>query len=99
MYPPHYIETHLKELMKPEVACTLCLVELRSSQRRIQYGHSECTNRYVIFICVFMPSKRPELCVRGMVFGFKTEFGRQIGFEQDISEVKMVHWPLHETHG
>ena len=32
----------------------------------------------------FQSFKRPELCVRGMVFGFNTEMGRKIGFRTDI---------------
>ena len=28
--------------------------------------------------------QRPELCVRGMTFAFKTELGKQLGFRTDI---------------
>ena len=83
MYPPHYIETHLKELMKPEVACTFALWSFVPRKGESVWALRVYESLRDLHLRI-QAVKRPELCVRGMVFGFKTEYGRQIGFRTDI---------------
>lgn len=83
IYPPRYIETHVRELMKPEIACTFGLWSFIPGKEHSQVGLFvyEMLRDIHLHMQAF---KRPELCVRGMVFGFKTEFAKKIGFRTDI---------------
>lgn len=83
MYPPHYIDTHVRNLMKPGVACTFSLWSFIPDKRHSRLGLwlYECLRDLHLSIQAI---KRPELCVRGMTFGFNTELGRLFGFRTDI---------------
>lgn len=83
MYPPHYIETHVKALMKPGVACTFGLWSFIPDENHSKMGLCFYETLRDIHLRI-QAIKRPELCVRGMVFGFITEYGRKIGFRTDI---------------
>lgn len=83
MYPPLYIQTHVKQLMKPEVACTFSLwsfIQIEGKSRIGLFFYETLRDIYLGLQSI----NRPELCVRGMVFGFKTEYARRIGFRTDI---------------
>ena len=83
MYPPLYIQTHVKQLMKPEVACTFSLwsfIPIEGKSRIGLFFYEALRDIYLGLQSI----NRPELCVRGMVFGFKTEYARRIGFRTDI---------------
>lgn len=83
MYPPHFISTHLGELMKPDVAGTFSLWSFIPEK-----GHSKsglwCYETLRDIYLSIQAIQRPELCVRGMAFSFKTELGRGVGFRTDI---------------
>lgn len=83
LYPPHYIETHIKELMKPGVACTFGLWSFMPDERHSRLGLWFYESLRDIHLCI-QAIKRPELCVRGMNFGFNTEMARPYGFRTDI---------------
>lgn len=83
LYPPHYIKTHVKELMQPGIACTFGLWSFIPSENQ-----SPTALRLYEFLrdihLRIQSIKRPELCVRGMNFGFSTDNAKQIGFRTDI---------------
>lgn len=83
MYPPYYIATHVKELMKPGVVCTYSLWSFipDDSHSRFSLWLYELLRDQYLYI---QNIKRPELCVRGMSFGFETDIARSIGFRTDI---------------
>lgn len=83
MYPPCYIKTHVEELMKPGVACTFGLWSFIPDKEHTKVGLTIYEFLRDIHLRI-QAIKRPELCVRGMVFGFDTELGRKIGFRTDI---------------
>lgn len=83
IYPPCYIETHIKALMKPGVVGVFGLWSFTSKE-----------NDSMLMLCIYeglrdvylllRAIKRPELCVRGMVFSFNTELGRRCNFRTDL---------------
>lgn len=83
LYPRHYIETHVKELMKPGVACTYSLWSFMPDKDHSPFG-LWCYESLRDLHLRVQSVKRPELCVRGMTFGFNTELGRRFGFRTDI---------------
>lgn len=83
MYPPHYIKTHLRQLLKPNVVCTYSLWSFIPDTSHSTVGLLVYEFLRDVFLS-FQAIKRPELCVRGMAMGFNTEFARKIGFRTDI---------------
>lgn len=83
LYPPRYIETHVKQLMKPGVACTFGLWSFMPDKKNSPLGLWFYESLRDIHLNI-QAIKRPELCVRGMNFGFNTELGRRFGFRTDI---------------
>ncbi len=83
LYPCHYVEGMVQELQKEKVSCVYGLWNFIPD-----VGYPRWQLRiYEILRNVFLYAqniKRPELCVRGMAFGFKTAIGRKIGFRNDI---------------
>lgn len=83
IYPPHYIKTHIRQLMKPGVACTFSLWSFIPNKQHSSVGlwyYEVLRDIYLRLQAI----QRPELCVRGMTFGFNTELGRRFGFRTDI---------------
>ena len=83
MYPPHYFATHLNSLTKPDVVCTFSLWSFIPEEGRSKVG-LWCYEFLRDVHLSIQAIKRPELCVRGMTFAFKTEAGRKFGFRTDI---------------
>lgn len=83
IYPPHYIATHLNSLMKPDVVCTFSLWSFIPEEGRSKIG-LWCYEFLRDVHLSIQAIKRPELCVRGMTFAFKTDEGRKFGFRTDI---------------
>lgn len=83
MYPPQYIETHVKELMKPGVVATFSLWSFLPDEKHSQIGLWIYETLRDIHLRI-QAIKRPELCVRGMTFGFNTDLARRFGFRTDI---------------
>jgi len=83
MYPPDYIDTHLKQLMKPGIVATSSLWSYVPDKDFPRYWM--CFYELLRNIHLRIQSrKRPELCVRGMTFAYNTDFGRQVGYRLDI---------------
>lgn len=83
MYPAHYIETHIKTLMNPNVVCAFGLWSFIPDKNHSKFGLWFYETLRDIHLRI-QSLKRPELCVRGMVFSFKVEHAREIGFRTDI---------------
>lgn len=83
LYPPYYIETHLKELMKPNVAAAFSLWSFMPDKQHSRFG-LWCYENLRDLHLRLQAIKRPELCIRGMAFSFNTELGRRFGFRTDI---------------
>ena len=83
LYPPHYIQTMVDKLRNPEVACVFSLWSFMPDKNHSKFGLFFYELLRDIYLQL-QSIKRPELCVRGMVFGFNTEMGRKIGFRTDI---------------
>lgn len=83
LYPPHHIKTHVKYLAQPNVACTFSLWSFMIDDNHSRLGLWFYENLRDMHLRL-QAIKRPELCVRGMAFGFKTELGRKLGFRTDI---------------
>lgn len=83
MYPPHYIQKMTDELRKPGVSGVAALWSFvpDTNHSRIGLKIYEFLRDIHLRLLFF---KRPEACVRGMVFGFETETGRKIGFRTNI---------------
>jgi len=83
LYPPLYINTHIKELMQPGVVCTFGLWSFIPSENHFASGLLLYEFLRDIHLRI-QAIKRPELCVRGMNFGFITDLAKQVGFRTDI---------------
>lgn len=83
LYPPFYVRTHLEALQKAGVSCAFSLWSFLP-----KYGQSALSLLLYEFLRdVYLQLqyiKRPELCVRGMVFSFKADLARPVGFRTDI---------------
>jgi glycosyltransferase involved in cell wall biosynthesis len=83
LYPPHYIATHMKALIKPNVVATYSLWSFIPNNGQSPFGlwiYESLRDLHLRIQAI----KRPELCVRGMTFAFRTEYGRKYGFRTDI---------------
>lgn len=83
LYPPHYIQTIVDQLRKPGVSCAFSLWSFMPDKQHSKlslFFYELLRDLYLLIQSI----KRPELCVRGMVFGFNTEMGRKVGFRTDI---------------
>lgn len=83
MYPPHYIHTHIRELQKTGVACTYSLWSFIPDDDHSRWALWIYETLRDIHLRI-QAIKRPELCVRGMAFGFRTDWARRFGFRTDI---------------
>lgn len=83
IYPPFYIETMVKELQRPNVACVFSLWSFIPDKNHSKIGLFFYELLRDIYLRI-QYINRPELCVRGMVFGFNTEMAREYGFRTDI---------------
>lgn len=83
MYPPYYINTHLRRLLKPNVVCTYSLWSFIPDDAHSKKGLFiyESLRDFFLFL---QNIKRPELCVRGMTLGVRTASAQEIGFRTDI---------------
>ncbi|WP_044268897.1 glycosyltransferase family A protein [Bacteroides timonensis] len=83
LYPPYYIAMHVYNLRKPEVVCTYGLWSFLPDEHHPKLGLFLYESLRDIYICL-QNINRPELCVRGMVLAFRTEFGKMVGYRTDI---------------
>ena len=82
-YPPRYVDLMMTELSKPDVACVSSFWSFFPDKTHSSFGLFlfELIRDTFLFVQHF---KRPELCVRGMVFAFKTDLARKVKIRTDI---------------
>ncbi|MCE5205375.1 MAG: glycosyltransferase family 2 protein [Porphyromonadaceae bacterium] len=83
MYPPHYIETMISSLQKPGTVAVSSLWSFVPDEKHSKWGlklYELLRDLYIRAIYI----KRPERGVRGMVFAYKTEYGRRIGYRVEL---------------
>ena len=82
-YPPRYVDLMMTKLNKPGVSCVSSFWSFFPDENHSRYGLFlfELIRDAFLFIQHF---KRPELCVRGMVFAFNVEYARQVKIRTDI---------------
>lgn len=83
LYPPHYIQTMTSRLMTGKPAAVFGLWSFIPDDRHPRAGLFFYELLRDIHLRI-QYIKRPELCVRGMSFGFPTRTARQYGFRTDI---------------
>lgn len=83
MYPPRYVETMVDTLSQKGVVAASSLWSYIPDENHPWLGLKiyELTRDIYLYLQSF---KRPELSVRGLVFGYNTELGRKIGIRTDI---------------
>ena len=82
-YPPLYIDTMMKKLTKPGVSCVGSFWSYYPDENHSHLGlwFFELIRDTFLFIQHF---KRPELCIRGMVFAFNADYARKEKIRTDI---------------
>lgn len=82
-YPPKYIDLMMSKLENPGVSCVSSFWSFFPDKYHSSFGLFlfELARDGFLFLQHF---KRPELCVRGMVFAFKVEYARQVKIRTDI---------------
>jgi len=83
LYPTHYFQIMLDELVKPGVSGVYSLWSFIPDKK---FPIWKLTfYEFLRDINLQLQSfKRPELCVRGMVFAYNLEFGRKVGYRINI---------------
>ena len=82
-YPPQYVDLMMKKLIKPDVSCVSSFWSFIQDDLHSSIGlfFFEMIRDAFLFIQHF---KRPELCVRGMVFAFNIGYARKVKIRTDI---------------
>lgn len=82
-YPHRYIDLMMNKLERPDVSCVSSFWSFFPDENHSRFGLFlfELIRDTFLWIQHF---KRPELCVRGMVFAFKTDLARKVKIRTDI---------------
>ena len=82
-YPPRYVDLMMTKLNKPDVSCVSSFWSFFPDETHSRFGLFlfELIRDAFLFVQHF---KRPELCVRGMVFAFNVKYARQVKIRTDI---------------
>ena len=82
-YPAQYVNLMMTKLSKPNVSCVSSFWSFFPDDNHSRFGLYlfEMIRDVFLFIQHF---KRPELCVRGMVFAFNADYARQVTIRTDI---------------
>ncbi len=83
VYPSGYIDIMMSTLLKPGVSCVGALWSFYPDEKHSAAGLLifEAIRDIFLFVQHF---KRPELCVRGMVFAFNADYARHENIRTDI---------------
>lgn len=83
LYPPRYVETMVEALEKKGTVAASSLWSYIPDQQHSWLGLKmyELFRDTYLFLQAF---KRPELSVRGLVFAYNIEYGKQVGYRVDI---------------
>ena len=82
-YPPQYVDLMMTKLTLPGVSCVSSFWSFFPDQNHSRWGLFlfEWIRDMFLFVQHF---KRPELCVRGMVFAFNADYACQVAIRTDI---------------
>ena len=82
-YPAQYVDLMMTKLTKPNVSCVSSFWSFFPDENHSRFGLFlfEMIRDMFLFVQHF---KRPELCVRGMVFAFNTDYARKVAIRTDI---------------
>ena len=82
-YPSRYIDLMMAKLTRPDVSCVSSFWSFFPDKNHSRSGLFlfELIRDMFLYVQHF---KRPELCVRGMVFAFNVEYARQVKIRTDI---------------
>lgn len=82
-YPPRYVDLMMSKLTKPNISCVSAFWSFFPDVNHSRMGlfMFELARDMFLFVQHF---KRPELCVRGMVFAFNADYARQVKIRTDI---------------
>ena len=82
-YPEQYIDLMMTKLSKQNVSCVSSFWSFFPDENHSRFGLFlfEMIRDMFLFVQHF---KRPELCVRGMVFAFNANYARQVKIRTDI---------------
>lgn len=83
LYPPRYVDLMMQKLSKSDVSCVSSFWSFFPDENHSTFGLFlfELIRDTFLYVQHF---KRPELCVRGMVFAFKSDFARKVTIRTDI---------------
>lgn len=82
-YPKQYVDLMMAKLSKPNVSCVSSFWSFFPDKNHSRFGLFlfEMIRDMFLFVQHF---KRPELCVRGMVFAFNADYARHVKIRTDI---------------
>lgn len=82
-YPPRYVDLMMTKLSQSGVSCVSAFWSFFPDKTHSRFGLFlfELIRDMFLFVQHF---KRPELCVRGMVFAFNADYARQVEIRTDI---------------
>ena len=82
-YPAQYVDLMMTKLTEPNVSCVSSFWSFFPDENHSRFGLFlfEMIRDLFLFVQHF---KRPELCVRGMVFAFNADYARQVAIRTDI---------------
>jgi hypothetical protein len=83
LYPPQYYELMLEQLLKPGVSCVSATWSYFPDENHSKLSLKMFEMARDLFLWV-QHFKRPELSVRGLVFAYNADYGRQEPYRVDI---------------
>ena len=82
-YPPKYIDLMMEKLQNPKVSCVSAFWSFYPDEKHSALGLYLFEFVRDVFLW-FQHFKRPELCVRGMVFAVNADYARRVKIRTDI---------------
>lgn len=82
-YPHRYVDLMMTKLERPDVSCVSSFWSFFPDEQHSKFGLFFYELIRDVFLWI-QHIKRPELCVRGMVFAFKTDLARKVKIRTDI---------------
>lgn len=83
LYPPHYYDILMEQLLKPDVSCVSSLWSYFPDKNHTKFGLTVFEFCRDLFLWV-QHFKRPELSVRGLVFAYNIDYARNEEYRVDI---------------
>ena len=82
-YPPRYIDLMMEKLLKPGISCVSAFWSFYPDEKHSALGLFMFELMRDVFLWI-QHFKRPELCVRGMVFAVNADYARRVKIRTDI---------------